>query len=453
MLDEIALIDSNQPVWSANKSFEATPYAVTATATLTKEIKDIRINGSYDEDKVSFVITNNVLTVTFSENHPSVEILCLDAAGNHVTVRFDGVDNIDKSAPVIKEVSRVLAANGKSLLVTFSSNERALFKEGGYIGEQVTDEHGNTVYHYTRVILQNGDYRYSFADMSGLITQIEITVSEIISEPLEALYSTSFDGTSPKTDPSELDVMIGDKLFVKTNRDAFLEMTGGVEMELEAGVWNEITVPEALGGLLPYVVIYDEYGNVLTHQFSSIKVPDTTPPEIVVLKKIYSVRIGATREEIESALLENFTAFDDMGGEVRLSVRFTENIDAIGVTEVEYIATDSEGNSTTQKEKLRITSVYEPVVRYGEIKLDRGDGVIVSADEGLILNIDCNGMPFMVRIKSGNRTEAQMKDGGTVVTDYTTENQVSFGELEKGIYTICITTQERDYFKILVSVE
>ena len=46
-----------------------------------------------------------------------------------------------------------------------------------------------------------------------------------------------------------------------------------------------------------------------------------------------------------------------------------------------------------------------------------------------------------------------MKDGGTVVTDYTTENQVSFGELEKGIYTICITTLERDYFKILISVE
>ena len=69
------------------------------------------------------------------------------------------------------------------------------------------------------------------------------------------------------------------------------------------------------------------------------------------------------------------------------------------------------------------------------------------------MNIDCNGMPFMVKIKSGNRTEAQMKDGGTVVTDYTTENTVSFGELEKGIYTICIITQERDYFKIIISVE
>ena len=100
------------------------------------------------------------------------------------------------------------------MLITFSSNERALFKEGGYVGEERADEHGNTVYYYTRTILQNGSYSYSFADMSGLITQIEITVSEIVSEPLEALYSTSFDGTSPTGDPSTMDLMIGDKIFV-----------------------------------------------------------------------------------------------------------------------------------------------------------------------------------------------------------------------------------------------
>ena len=341
----------------------------------------------------------------------------------------------------------------KSLLVTFSSNERALFKEGGYVGEQGIDEQGNTVYYYTRTILQNGAYSYSFADMSGLITQIEITVSEIISEPLEALYSTSFEGTSPTSDPSALDVMIGDKIFVKTNRDARLEMTGGHELLLAAGEWSEITVPDALGGLYPYVIISDQYGNVLTHQFSSIEVPDITPPEIVVVKKIYSVRIGSTREEIEAALLSNFDAFDDMGGEVTRSVKFTQNIDVIGITEVEYTATDSEGNSVTQREKLRITSIYEPIVRYGNVKLDRGDGVIVSADEELIMNIDCNGIPFMVRIKAGNRTEAQMKDGSTVVTDYITNGMVSFGMLEKGIYTICIVTQERDYFKIIISVE
>ena len=453
VLDEIALIDAKQPVWSSNKAFEATPTAVSATATMTKEIKEIRINGSYDKEKVSFVITSNVLTVTFEENHPAVEIICLDAEGNYVTVRFDGVDNIDKNAPIIKEVNRTLAANGKSLTVKLSSNERALFKEGGYIGEEAIDEFGNTVYFYTRTIVANGDYRYSFVDMSGLITEIEITVSEIVSEPLEALYSTSFEGTSPKEDPSELDVMIGDKIFVKTNRDALLEMTGGIELQLKANTWSEITVPTALGGTHPYVVISDSYGNVLTHQFSSIIVPDTTPPEIVVVKKIYSVRVGTSRQEIEAALLKNFSAFDDMGGEVKLAVRFTENLGVIGVTEVEYIATDSEGNSAIQKEKLRITSVYEPEVVYGTVKLDRGDGAIVSAAEELIMKINCNGMPFMVKIKAGNKTEAQMKDGGTVVTDYTTANEISFGKLEKGIYTICIITQERDYFKIIISVE
>ena len=92
-------------------------------------------------------------------------------------------------------------------------------------------------------------------------------------------------------------------------------------------------------------------------------------------------------------------------------------------------------------------------MKYGEIKLHRGDGAIVAADEELVLNIDCNGAPYSVRIKSGNRTEAQMKDGSDIVTNYTTENNISFGKLAKGIYTICVISQERDYFKIIISVE
>ena len=105
------------------------------------------------------------------------------------------------------------------------------------------------------------------------------------------------------------------------------------------------------------------------------------------------------------------------------------------------------------KEKLRITSIYTPEVICNNVKLDRGEGLIVSAGEELVMNINCNGSPFMVKIKAGNRTEAQMKDGATVVTDYTTESDISFGKLEKGLYTICIITTERDYFKIIVSVE
>jgi hypothetical protein len=172
----------------------------------------------------------------------------------------------------------------------------------------------------------------------------------------------------------------------------------------------------------------------------------------MVDKKIYSVKAGTDRTQVEKELLANMAAYDDVVGELKLSVKFTENLDVIGITEVEYIATDSAGNTTVVKEKLRITSIYEPVVYFGEEKISRGEGLIVSADQNIDLKIDCNGVKYMVKLKSGIRTEAQMKDGETVV-DYTKEQMLSLGKLEKGIYTLCIITQERDYFKILLSVE
>ncbi len=450
-LREISLAD-NGIVWSANKSSEATAQSITATVALTENVKDIRMLGSYNEDILSFYISGNQVILTYNENHPAIEFRCYAENGSFVTVRLDEVNNIDRSAPEIKVVSKELAANGKSLILTLSSNERAIFKEGGYFGEAVTDENGNTLYYYTRKITANGIYSYTFSDASGIMTTVEVEITEIVTDELEVQYSTSIDGSNPQSDPSTLDLMIGDKVYLNPNRDATVEMSGGDTVMIKKGEWNEIIIPDAFGGLLPYFVITDEYGNVLTHQFSMIEVPDITAPDIVVIKKVYSIRVGADREQIEAELLSNFAAYDDEGGDVTLSVKFTEEIDVIGVTEVEYIATDSAGNSASVKEKLRITSIYEPEVYYGDQKLSRGDGLIVSADSALDLVVNCNGVAYMVKIKSGIRTEAQMKDG-TTVTDYTKDENISFGKLEKGIYTICIITQERDYFKILISVE
>ena len=305
---------------------------------------------------------------------------------------------------------------------------------------------------YTRKITANGTYTYTFSDMSGITTEFTVEIDEIVTGELEVQYSASLDGSDPVVDPSGFELMIGDKIYVRPNRDATAEMPGGATVSIKKGVWNEIIIPEVLGGIHPYIIISDAYGNVLTHQFSMIAVPDTTAPEVLVSKKIYSVRIGTDRAQIEAELLANFSAYDDSEGEITKSVKFTDALNVIGLTEVEYTATDSAGNSATVKEKLRITSIYEPVIRYGEQKLARGEGIIVSADIPLELDIDCNGVAYAVKIKAGIRTEAQMKDG-TTVSDYTKEENISFGKLEKGIYTICIITQERDYFRILVSVE
>lgn len=438
-------------VWSSNKAAEATAQNVSATVTFTEELKDVKIAGEYDEKILSFFISGNLLILTYKDNHPAVEVYCYSSNGSKVTVRFDAVTNVDRTAPIIKEVGRELAPDGKSLMLTLSSSERALFKEGGFIGDEGTDAEGAAVYLYTRKITANGTYTYTFIDMSGIIVTAKVEINELVTDDLEVQYSTSVDGSDPQGDPSKLDLMIGDKVYVKPNRDAIAEMAGDVSVELKSGAWTEIVIPDSLGGILPYVVITDAYGNVLTHQFSLVKVPDITAPEVVVNKKTYSVRVGTDRAQIESKLMANFNGFDD-SGEVTLSVKFTENVDIIGITEVEYTATDSAGNKTTVKEKLRITSIYEPEVTCGDQKLARGDGIILSADGEIVLGIDCNGAAYMVKIKAGIRTEAQMKDGDTV-TDYTKEGTLSLGQLQKGIYTVCIITQERDYFKILISVE
>ena len=90
---------------------------------------------------------------------------------------------------------------------------------------------------------------------------------------------------------------------------------------------------------------------------------------------------------------------------------------------------------------------------YGEIKLSRDDGVIISHGDDIRLKVNCAGLSYRAVLKEGIKTTAQMKDGITELTDYTLSGELALGRLEKGIYTICIINQNRDYFRILISVE
>ena len=101
--------------------------------------------------------------------------------GTFVTVTLDAVTNIDREAPVIRLVSEMLAANGRSLTLILSSGEQASFREGnGRLGEAVIDGEGNTLYHYTVRITQNGDHTYTFADMSGIMTTFTYKATALV---------------------------------------------------------------------------------------------------------------------------------------------------------------------------------------------------------------------------------------------------------------------------------
>ncbi len=445
-LREISLVGGIE--WSANNNLEATNKDILAMVSFTEQVSEFFVLGDYDPNAVSFSLAGNTVSVTYTDNHPELTLEFFSENGSFVAVTFGAVTNIDKSAPELEITERTLAANGKSVTLTIAASERVVMKENGFAGEEIDGK-----YYFTRTLTANGAYSFSFADMTGIISEISVEITEIVTEELSAEYSLSSDGASAVSDPAELDVMVGDTVYIMPNRNATATLSGGTAVELAAGEWTEITIPDILGGIQPYVILTDEYGNVLTHQFSKIDVPDTTAPDVIVSKTVYSVRVGTDRAVVESELLSNFVAFDNEVGEIERSVQFTEELSVIGISTVKYIATDAAGNTTVKEGRLRITSIYEPVIYYGELKLSRDDGLVVEAGEDIKLLVNCAGLSYRAVIKNGIKTVAQMKAEVTEITDYTLEEELSLGELEAGIYTICIINQNRDYFRIIISVE
>lgn len=446
ILTEMAL-KGNGVEWSSNNTFETTNKDVTAVVYFTENVKELFVYGDYDRKVVNFVITGNTVTVTYSANHPEITLEGVAENGTSATVRLGAVSVIDKNAPTLDIVSRELAKNGRSIKITVSSNERVITKVGGYGAEE-----RDGMYYYTVTYTENGEYSLEFVDMTGLSSGITIEVTEIVTEELAVEYSLSPDGAEPFDDLFEIQITVGDRIYVNPHRDVIAELSGGTTIELACGEWTEIAVPDIYGGIQPYIVFTDEYGNVLTHQFSKIDVPDTTGPEIVINKRVLTVREGTDRETIQRELMGNFNAFDDESENIELSVRFTEKIDEIGISIVEYVATDEAGNVTVCDGKLRIVSFYEPFVVYGEQKLSRDEGIVVSKDEELVLSVDCQGLYYKAILKSGDNTAAQMKYGSSIISDYTLDGELDIGKLDAGTYTLFIINQNRDYFKIIIVV-
>ena len=431
--------------WSSNNAFEVTNKDVTAVIYFTEDVKELFVKSIYDASVVSTVVTGNTVTVTYSDNHPEIILEGVAQNGTSATVKLGAVSVIDKNAPELEIVDRKLAKNGKSIEITVASNERVITKVGGYGTEERDGK-----YYFTATYTENGEYTLEFVDMTGLSSGIAIEITEIVTEELYAEYSLSLDGANSVRDPAELQIEIGDSVFIKPNRNVSAELSGGISLELLANAWNEITVPDIFGGVQPYIVMTDEYENVLTHQFAKINVPDTVGPDIVLTKNTVTVRENTDRELIENELMNNFSAFDSESANAIRSVSFTDKLDEIGLSTVEYTATDESGNTTVVEGKLRIVSFYDPFVIYEGQKLSRDDGIVVGANKKFTLSVDCQGLYYKAIIKSGDNTVAQMKNGSQMICDYTLDSSINIGKLEAGVHTLYIINQNRDYFKIII---
>ena len=200
------------------------------------------------------------------------------------------------------------------------------------------------------------------------------------------------------------------------------------------------------------LIITDNYGNVVTHQFSQVAIPDSVAPVIMIDHKTYSIRVGTEIEVARAELLGNFAAMDDSGGEVILDVVILTDLTSIGVYAVEYRATDESGNTASEFGYLRVTSEREPILSYNGRKILRDGGLAVSEGSDITVDVDSFGSEYKVILADGIKTVAQIKTAGETVQGYGDGDQIVLAGLKEGVYTVVILTQDRDYFIFYITV-
>ena len=437
--------------WSANKTLEATDKDVSATLSFSEAVSSVEVvDGEIDDSKVKISHSGRQVTIKFLDNHEGFTLKVSSSYGD-VVITVGGVDNIDREAPEVKEISRELSKDGKTVTVTIATSERTVFREGGYIGEQAKDEEGNEIYVYTREITENGSYTYHFTDMSGIESTITVEVTEIVTEELGVFFSADKNRDSAVADPSSLTLKAGDKVYLIATRDVKVVFNGTEESEIKKDEWLEITLAE-VGGAAPYVTVTDEYGSVIIRQFSQIIPADTEAPIITVQKNVISVVAGSDRSEVEALLLANASA-TDRDTALTYSVEFSDDISVSGSYTATYTVTDSSGNASTAECRLKVVSGAEPKVSINGTAIDREGTYYAESGVELTLTVDVAGQPYCVYTESGIKTVAQMKIGSTDITDgYVKDATVELGAFESGYYTLIVQTQSRDYFRIIIYV-
>ena len=443
-LREMSLVGDVQ--WSDNAVSErVTSSDITASITFSEAIANVNAITVYDSEIVEFSINGPTLTVVYSANHPKIDLSVGASNGTRVIVNLTAVTNINKDAPEITEVSRELANNGKSVLITLSSDVKASLN--GFAGAEGEDGR----YYFERRITENGEFSYLFGGENGVNTTYTFTVSELVLTELTARFSLRPDGENSVSSVAELDLTIGDTFYVNPIRDVTMEL-GGAPINLRKGSWMPITVPEPMGGIRPYLILTDDYGNVLTQQFERIAVPDTTAPEIIINNTTYSVRVGSDPTQVREELLLNFAAIDDTDGEIFYDVTFDTDLTTIGIFNVSYLATDAAGNTATAVARLRVTSLREPTVTYRGARIFRDGSLVLGVGTELRLEIDSSDLYYKIVVAEGINTVAQMKPEGETVKAYSLDEIAELGTLPVGTYTFAIVNQERDYFLFYVAI-
>lgn len=423
--------------WSANKTKQVNQ-AVTVTLTFNKDIARVQSTLAEVPDTVEVLISGNRVTIRYSDNTEALSLYFYSINGKRTEapVELDSVTNIDRNAPGITVSEPELSRNGKQATITFTADETVSFREGSRVGTE-----------FTRIVKANGTYSYTFTDAAGNSTTVEVTVDQLIDTPLTMQFNTIASNTGAVTSPDQLGQMrVGDTFYVKINRDATVFFNCET-FEAAKDVWAEVTLGDKSGGA---IMAKDAFGNTVSAVFTNITYPDITAPALVIKKDTVYASLKDL-SGLEEALLANAEAVDDRAGQVTITVDY-EQPTAAGTYEVIYRATDAAGNTAEVTGKLRVYAEDMPLIYINGEVVERDAIYIAQSGDELVLTVDMNGEPYRVVWKKGIKTVAQMKTGAAEIE--LTEDSVTLPfSGQSGYYTICITTQNHDQYRVIIYVK
>ena len=385
---------------------------------------------------------DNQVTISYSENAPTMTLVCTAVNGQVCEITLNEVKNIDKNAPIITETIQP-SENHRKVTVTLKADKEVIFRENGKQGTE-----------FTRVINANGEYVYHFADAAGNLTEKVVKVDSIIDKDLSLTFSLASDGTDSKESPDKLGrLKVGDTVYVSANRNCTVTWNGDTTgQNLTAGAWTKLTVSEDLAGLYPTIKAKDEYSNTKYYHFMQIAMPDKKAPTIKLKKE--TVEIDLNSEDILSQLKANMTVSDNETekDKIKLDVTYTKP-QTTGTVRVTYTATDEAGNSSErygyiyfyEDTQLRVSVNGEYIYR---------DMIVLSKNEAQNIVVESNGEPYSVKYKNGIKTVGQMKIGATELAKNKDNTEpITFVPKKAGYYTFNVQTQGRDNYRFVIYVQ
>ena len=436
--------------WSANyDSNKYTNQNITVQFELSKLIDEVypvdsEGNRILAPEGVTITYLEDRITVIYEKNAEAISLKVTDSVRNTITNTIDlpAITTIDKVAAQLS-VEKEYLSNHRKMKITVTADEMVTWPDGTVETE------------YEFKIAQNGDYEIRVSDKATNSSTVSVSAEEIITTDLTIVLST--DGSDATViDPTTYQVDIGDRLYVKTNRTSVVTLNGNATgISAKEGVWTELTIEEDSEGLYPTISAVDEYGNLAMVQLLQIPIKDRVAPSILLNKNQVAASLDATKEEIAELLRGNYVASDNVTAAEDLEFRYElPNVQSAGTYAVTYYVEDEAGNVASATGWIRLYDGQEITVEVNGERVERNETIMVSAGTQVI-TVTHNGEPYKVEWRKGLKSLGQMKNNANILTEYTdeVEKEMTLELTEAGYYTILLTTQGRDMYRLVIYVE